>query len=243
MSDQSRVYVYGVVAGDVAAPERAGIGGQPLRAIAAGGLAAIVSDMVDAEPQLGREALTAHSDALQAVLDSATVLPMRFGVVMDGDDTVREQLLEPHQDVLRGQLERLGGCVELTLRATYEEAPLLREILAEEPQIRELRSSGQGGYLERIRLGEMIAGAVEARRRRDADGILARLVPLAQDYQLAEPRHERMVLSASFLVPRAVMATFDAAVDDVGGWQKDRMRLRYTGPLPPHSFVTLEPAS
>ena len=89
----------------------------------------------------------------------------------------------------------------------------------------------------------MIAAAVEARRRRDADEILALLAPLAEDYQVAEPRHERMALSASFLIPRDGMAEFDAAVDDVGRRQKHRMRLRYTGPLPPHSFVTLEHAS
>lgn len=89
----------------------------------------------------------------------------------------------------------------------------------------------------------MIALAVEARRRRDAEQIMSLLAPLAEDYQLSEPRHERMALSASFLIPRDGIATFDAAVDDVGRRQQHRMRLRYTGPLPPHSFVTLEHAS
>jgi hypothetical protein len=38
------------------------------------------------------------------------------------------------------------------------------------------------------------------------------------------------------------MATFDDAVDEIGRAQADRMRLKYTGPLPPHSFVKLRTA-
>lgn len=240
------VYVYGVVAADAILPDRPGIDARPLRLICDDGLGAVISD-VGQELAFGRDALMAHSDVLEAVLETATVLPMRFGVVMEDDTAVREQLIDEHRDELRAQLDRLSGRVELTLRATYEEAPLLREILAEEPQIRDMHAASQraggGGYLQRVRLGEMIALAVEARRRRDAEQIMSLLAPLAEDYQLSEPRHERMALSASFLIPRDGIATFDAAVDDVGRRQQHRMRLRYTGPLPPHSFVTLEHAS
>jgi hypothetical protein len=243
VSDRAPVYVYGVVGAGAAVPDRAGIDAQPLRIIVAQAVAAVVSDIPGGELSFGREALTSHSDVLESVLEATTVLPMRFGVVMDDDDAVREQLLEPHLAELLAQLQRLSGRVELTLRATYEEAPLLREIVAEEPQIREFQAASRGTYLDQIRLGEMIAAAVEQRRRRDADQIMQLLVPLAEDFQLSEPQHERMALSASFLLPREKMARFDAAVDEVGRRQQDRMRLRYTGPLPPHSFVTLEQAS
>lgn len=243
MSANVPVYVYGVVAADARAPDGTGIDARPLRLVSDQGVGAIISDVPDKEPTFGREALTAHSNVLEAALASATVLPMRFGVIMEGDDEVRAKLLGRHRDELLAQLERLAGRVELSLRATYEEAPLLREIMASEPQIRALHTSNRGSYLEQVQLGEMIAAAVEARRRRDADEILSVLTPLAEDYQLAEPRHERMALSASFLIPREGIANFDAAVDDVGRRQQHRMRLRYTGPLPPHSFVTMEQAS
>jgi hypothetical protein len=247
VSSEVPVYVYGVVGAEVSAPDGTGIDAIPLRLIRADGVSAIVSDVPDEAPAFGRAALTAHSDVLEAALASATVLPMRFGVIMGGDAAVREELLDPHRDELLAQLDRLSGRVELSLRATYEEAPLLREILVEEPQIRDMqaatRSTGGGGYLERMRLGEMIAAAVEMRRRRDAEAIMSVLAPLAEDYRLAEPRHERMALSASFLIARDGIAKFDAAVDDVGRSQKHRMRMRYTGPLPPHSFVTLEQVS
>lgn len=246
MSDDAPVYVYGVVGATATVTGGTGIDARPLRLVTADRVAAIVSDVAGTAPAFGRDALLAHSDALEAVLAGATVLPMRFGVVMDDDAAVREQLLDAHRELLLAQLQRLSGRVELTLRATYEETPLLREILAEEPHIRNMhaatRGAGGGSYLDRMRLGEMIAGAVEVRRSRDAQEIMALLTPLAEDYQLAPPRHERMALNASFLIPREAVARFDAAVDDVGRRQRDRMRLRYTGPLPPHSFVSLEQA-
>ena len=243
MNAEATVYVYGVVGAQAQAPAGTGIDDQPLRLVQSEAVAAVVSDIHGEQPEFARAALTAHSDALEAVLAVATVLPMRFGVIMESEEAVQERLLQPHQVELREQLDRLEGRVELTLRATYEEAPLMREILASEPRIRELHATNRGGYLEQVQLGEMIAKAVEQRRRRDTDQILASLAPLAEDIQLGEPRHERMALSASFLIPRDGIAAFDAAVDDVGRTQKHRMRLRYAGPLPPHSFVNLQGAS
>lgn len=235
----SAIYVYGVVGADAPTPAATGIDAQPLRLVATEDLAAIVSDVSGEAPAFGREALTAHSRVLEVVLAESTVLPMRFGVIMESEASAREDFLERHRDELLAQLERLAGRVELTLSGTYEEAPLLREILATEPEIRAMHASNRGSYLEQVRLGELIAAAVEQRRRRDTDEILSALVPLAEDYQLGAPRHERMAISASFLIDRRDISGFDAAVDDVGRRNKDRMRLRYTGPLPPHSFVNL----
>ncbi|MDQ6749432.1 MAG: GvpL/GvpF family gas vesicle protein, partial [Actinomycetota bacterium] len=54
-----------------------------------------------------------------------------------------------------------------------------------------------------------------------------------------EPGHERVALNASFLVERERMAEFDEAVDELGRARAGRLRLKYTGPLPAHSFVEL----
>jgi hypothetical protein len=242
------IYVYGVVAGGARIPAGTGIDGQPLRLVTAEDVGAVVSDLRDSAPRLDREAMTTHARVLEQVLESQTVLPTRFGVVMEDDGAVRERLLDVHRDHLIYQLERLDGRVELSLRATYQEEPLLREILAEEPEIRSIHEAIRGTseaatYFDRIRLGELIAAAVEARRRRDSEEIMSILAPLAEEFHLSEPRHERTALSAAFLTARNQIGAFDEAVDGVGRSQQNRMRLKYTGPLPPHSFVTLEAGS
>jgi hypothetical protein len=47
------------------------------------------------------------------------------------------------------------------------------------------------------------------------------------------------VVQASFLVERSRLAEFNAVVDQVAEGYGGQIRFKYTGPLPPHSFVEL----
>ena len=51
---------------------------------------------------------------------------------------------------------------------------------------------------------------------------------------------DRMVVSASFLVRRDRQDEFARVVGQLEDEQRGRMRFRFTGPLPPYSFVSLE---
>lgn len=240
----SATYVYGVTGASAVLPTQHGIDGAQLRLVADDGLAAIVSDVPDGELQMDAKAIRAHAAVLEAVNAEHTVLPMRFGFVVADDEHVRSDLLGPHHSDLSAQLREFEGKVELKLRATYEEERLMREILAEDSEVARLRRELHGApedatYYARIRLGELVAQAVERKRDRDSAAIVDRLSPLALAVDLAEPTHERIVLSASFLVERSAIERFDQAVDTIGGEQAERMRMRYSGPFPPHSFVQL----
>jgi hypothetical protein len=237
-------YGYGVVPESAAVPSHPGIEGRELSLVNDDGLAALVSNAPDGELTLGRQAMTMHARVLEEAHALGTVLPMRFGMVMDGEEEVRRRLLEPHHDALAAQLAEFETKAELKLRATYEEEPMLREILQEDPGVARLRDSLQGmpedaTYYARIQLGELVAEAVQRKREVDATRILDTLAPLALAVDVADPPHERIVVSASFLIERDGMEAFDAAVDSIGEAQAGRMRLKYTGPLPPHSFVQL----
>jgi hypothetical protein len=94
-------------------------------------------------------------------------------------------------------------------------------------------------HFERIRLGELIASAVDERRNRDADEILGRLSSHAVEVEVGEPVHERMALNASFLIDRGSQKAFDSELDRIAEEQGGRLRFKYTGPLAPHSFVEL----
>src|SRR5947209_13385079 len=237
-------YVYGVHAAGEDPPQISGIGGAPLHEVTADGVAALVSPLEDRELTLGREEMTIHARVLEEALQHGTVLPMRFGVVMDGEPAVRSALLEAHRDELIRQLDEMTGKVELRLRAVYDESVLMREVVQEDHGIGRLRESLRGKpedatYYERIQLGEMVAAAVERKREQDADRMLEQLVPLSLAIEVGDPGNERVALNASFLVERGQIAAFDVAVDELGREQNGPMRLKYTGPLPTHSFVRL----
>ena len=238
-------YVYGVVPASMAPRVgSSGIGGGAVETIAGDGAAALVSDVPDEELVAGRDELMVHARVLEEAFAEGIVLPMRFGLVMPDGDGVRRELLERHREELLSQLERLDGKVELRVRASYEETALMREVVLEDPEIARTREAlkdqpEDATYYERIRLGEMVAQAVERKRAHDAQRILDSLEPISLALDVSELSHERIAVNASFLVQRGRIEEFDRAVDEIGRRESGRIRLKYTGPLPPHSFVEL----
>jgi hypothetical protein len=84
-----------------------------------------------------------------------------------------------------------------------------------------------------------VSKAVERKREADSARILEALWPFCSDARVAPPPHERVALSAAFLVERKRLQEFDQVLDGFAGGQAGRLHFKYTGPLPPHSFVEL----
>jgi hypothetical protein len=237
-------YVYGIVEATATAPRGRGIAGSPLRLIVGDDAAALVSEIAGSSMRLGREEILVHARVLERALKRGVVLPMRFGVVMSGAEEVRRRLLDEHGPDLRAQLSELQGKVEIRIRAVYEEESVLRDVIHDHPEIAGLRASVQdrpadASYYERIRLGELVASAMQGRRERDAQAIVDALAPAALAVEIGEPVHERVVVQASFLVERERQREFDHILDGVANGYGGQIRFKYTGPLPPHSFVEL----
>ncbi|HWC85109.1 MAG TPA: GvpL/GvpF family gas vesicle protein [Solirubrobacteraceae bacterium] len=238
------IYIYGVVSDDGSGGLGPGIGGAPVCEVVGDGLAALVSHVTEEEIVLGREAMSMHARVLEHAAQYGTVLPMRFGVVMEGEAAVKRRVLDAHHDELAQQLGELEGKVEVRLRATYEEETLMREVIREDQEIAQIRRSlrrvsEDATYYDRIRLGELVAAAVERKRAADTAAIFEATAPLALDTRVAQSAHEWMAFDGSFLVARGRLPEFDAKIEAVGETQAGRMRLKYTGPLPPYSFVEL----
>lgn len=237
-------YVYGYMrAADAPAAAGEGVGEPPgpVERIVEGDLAALVTPVGEGGIAPRRANLLAHADVLRRALDSGTVLPMRFGMVVADGDTVRAELAARGGE-LGEALAGLDGRVEMNVSALYREDVLLNEVLAENPA---LVSAGRGiqgrpeaaTHFERIRLGEQVAQAVEAKRAGDAAAIVRALGDHALAVHESDPAHERMVVNAAFLVERAAADAFDAAVESVSRERAERMRFKLLGPLPAHSFV------
>lgn len=237
-------YVYGIVEAKATAPAGPGIAGAPLGLVTGDEAAALVSEIEDDRVRLGREELLVHCRVLEHALEQGTVLPMRSGVVMSGPEEIRSRLLDDHGADLRAQLTGLDGKVEVRIRATYEEKSLLRDVAREHPEIASLREAVRGqpedaSYYGRIRLGELVAAALDRKREHDAQSIVDALAAGALAVDVGQPAHERVVVQASFLVERARIASFDEILEQVADGYGGRIRFKYTGPLPPHSFVEL----
>jgi len=92
------IYIYGAVRSQDLDGLDLGVEGEEgatVRSIEKDGVAALVSELEDASLEAAA-ALRAHWRVLEEASGSATVLPVRFGTVMESDKAVRERLLEIH---------------------------------------------------------------------------------------------------------------------------------------------------
>jgi Gas vesicle synthesis protein GvpL/GvpF len=237
-------YIYGIVEANRKPPAVRGIADARLKLVAGDGAAALVSDLPAGEVRLGREEMLTHARVLEKALVRGTVLPMRFGVVMSDHDDIRERLLDEHAADLTEQLNEFEGKVEVRIRAVYDEEALLREVVRADPGLAALRGAVAGQsedatYYARIELGERVAAGVERKRERDADEIIGSLSAVALAVDTGKTGHERVAVNASFLVERARLKEFNDVLDAIAEAHAGRIRFKYTGPLPPHSFVQL----
>jgi hypothetical protein len=242
------LYVYGVIPAASARgwPGTDGVDGPSatVRTVEAGELAALVSALPSDRVPGRRDDLEAHRRVLSLANEAGTTIPMRFGIVMDSEDAVREELLVRHAPEFTDLLRKLDGHVQMAVRAFYAEDALLREVVETDPEIVRRSAAIQGlseleSRQERIELGELVAERVAARREDDEQALLDGLSPFATEVRVDAPGSERVALNAQLLVRRDRRSALDDAVGILGAALQGHLALRYIGPLPPYSFTDL----
>lgn len=243
----SLTYVYGIVQTTPRERTSLGVGvGEPpreVRVVRHGKVGALVSTVTREElsgqgVRSLRRDMKAHSAVLNRLCEQRTVLPVRFGFVVESDQAVVARLLEPQADRLAAYLKRLEGTVEITLKATYVEEAILREIAERHPQLT-AGSGARAGYQGRIEVGRRIAAAIQACQEQDGQWLLDTLAPVVQEVRLGKVQSELMVLNASLLVAAAKLKSFDRVLEAIHKEVGARMTFDCVGPLPPYSFVDL----
>lgn len=206
-----------------------------------GATAAVVRPTPHHEVLPSRANLLEHTGVLESLVTTTTVLPMRFGTVVDDEQGLVDGYLEPQQDDLVAVLERLRDHVELRLRGRYDEEAVLREIVAENPAFARLK--GRRSMDARMRLGEGIVGALEQRRERDLDRVIDHLRTQVTGIVAGGVAEPLDAFSLSLLVAQDAMAGFDDAVDELGEALAPAVALELVGPVPPFSFTAPEGVS
>jgi hypothetical protein len=237
-------YVYGVVRDAGAhADVSEGVGSRaaPVRVVASAGLAAVVSDVPPDWHSAARGDVETHDRVLARFLDREAVVPMRFGIVMESDDQVRERLLERHAGELLELLERLEGRVQMAVKAYYVDESLLREVLRRRAELKRRSDELEGlpvaaTQQERIALGRDVAAAVEEQRALDERTLVEPLAQDAVDLRVDPVASDRQALSVQLLVDAQRRPQLDATVRRLTDEHRERFAFRYVGPLAPYSF-------
>jgi hypothetical protein len=235
------VYVYAITkqAHPLGLDDVRGVGEDPaeLRAVSSAGLSAVVSEAPEVL-SVSRRDVEAHHEVQEQLWSDGTILPLSFGFVAE-DESAVEALLQERAETYSRRLDELTGCAEFNVKGVADEDTLLRAILTESAQARELNETireGGGTYDDRLALGELVAGEVQARQQALGEEALAALRPYARAEQLSPPSQQYFV-NASFLVDEERSEEFAEAGGELAEALGEGVELRLRGPLPPYSFV------
>lgn len=234
-----------------------GVGGGPVRVVAAGELTAVVEDVGLAE--FGEQALRrnledlawleaaarAHHRVIDALAQLGPLVPIRLATVYSSDAGVAAMLANRDTD-FRAVLSRIRGRQEWGVkayanrRAEPQDAPAGAEAPAG-------RETGAGAaYLQRRR-GQLTAQK-NARRHMlaDAETIHAELTEHAAGTRLHPPQAPQltgnkapMVLNAAYLLDDEHDPDFASVVTALAE-RYPSVKLELTGPWPPYSFAASE---
>lgn len=187
----------------------------PLEAFAQGGVTAVYSAHTELQLEPDPELLWRHERVVEALMERAGVLPLRFGTVVPDTGAVRE-ILADQAPRFRLLLCRVRGCVELAVRVGLTSSPS--------------QTSSHGADYMRERLA--------ARRREEeaADRVLTPLRPLARATARRSLKTGGVAISESYLVPRTSVEPFVAEVRAIQAENRS-LAVSCTGPWGPYSFV------
>lgn len=240
----SGCHVYAVVrAEDGRIPQGlTGIDGSPVYAVPHHEVAAVVGEILLERPAGHRADLLSYSKVLDALVGSGVVAPVQFGSVLADVESVVQDLLVPNEEHFEDLLDMLTGRAQFNLGAAYRDDVALAEIVAADPVIAELRERtrvlGQHeAYGDRVRLGELVAHAMEAKRAEDLNLLLDAIVPFVAAHSVRAGSSPDKVADVALLVDDDRRADLEAQLEAVAESVHERIRLRLIGPTAAYDFV------
>ncbi|WP_158564085.1 GvpL/GvpF family gas vesicle protein [Jiangella anatolica] len=236
-------YVYAIVPAGTSVPDDlTGIDDNGIELIAHGPVAAVVGK-VETDRAFGlRDDLLAHSRVTDALAGRCALIPVRFGAVVTDTDAVVGELLAPNVDYFADVLDDLAGHRQYVVRARYDEEAVLAEIVREEPEIAALRDhtrdlAVEASWTERLRLGELVARALEIKRDIDSAALLDLLVPHCGAWNIRAAGEVDHLVDVAFLVADEQLEAFEQAAEQAARDLAGRGRVRLVGPMAPYDFV------
>jgi len=242
---QTGVYVYGIVPGDVQLHSGVrGVGDPPgeVRLMHSGNLAALVSEVDITNPLGTPEDLQAHQEILDAVVSEAPVLPFRFGGALATEEAVVEDLLEPNHDEFAAALQQLDGRAEYIVRGRYVEQAILEELLSENSRAARLRDRIRGADPDatrelRIQLGEIVNIAVADKRQIDTRIVLAAMKDHCVVGLVRSATNELDAVYVTFLIEDGQAGELERVVQDLSDRWQGRVELTVRGPMAAYDFA------
>jgi hypothetical protein len=242
----SYLYIYAITRAGVPIPEGLPCVCNPeaqLSLVPVGELAALVSTVHEPEIMAARRHMMMHTKILEATMAQATILPMRFGIIVDDVEAIVASVTPKRADLL-AMLESLDDRIEAGIRASWNEAVLYKEIVAARPDIARsaealAKVNPTAAYYDRIELGREVDSAMAVKRFEEKKALMARLMPFAVKRVDLPEGDDMNVMNVALLIDRSREDDLIGAVEAIDREENDRLKLKVVSPAPVYNFVKL----
>ena len=194
---------------------------------------------------ISRENMTTHEKVIEEVMKDYTVLPVRFCTIATSAEEVRSLLRKRYLE-FKNLLRDMENKVELGVKVLWTNMDaIFQEIVDERGEIKRLKEkiadkSPEKTYAQRIKIGEKVKNALEAKKGKEGKEILDVLKKTSVDFRTNQLAGDRMIINAAFLVDKGWEKEFDDRVDELTVKYDERIKFKYVGPTPPFNFVNIE---
>ena len=221
-------------------------------AVAYRDLAAVVSESWEIPlPQADREGLLRgllrHQRVLEGIMSQRPVLPAKYGTAAENAEEVA-LILEAGYSRLKRALEASRGLAEFEILVLWDLQSALTRIGRTE-EIQRLRQElgarlSQADQEAKIQLGKRIKARLDDEKdklQRELEQCLREMLSRhLHEARRHETKDDSMVMNLALLIDRSAENALGAALAALDGRHDGRLLCRCIGPLPPHSFSTVE---
>jgi len=208
-------------------------------------IGAVISNSPMTKYVISRENMTTHEKVIEEVMKDYTVLPVRFCTIATSAEEVRSLLRKRYLE-FKNLLRDMENKVELGVKVLWTNMDaIFQEIVDERGEIKRLKEkiadkSPEKTYAQRIKIGEKVKNALEAKKGKEGKEILDVLKKTSVDFRTNQLAGDRMIINAAFLVDKGWEKEFDDRVDELTVKYDERIKFKYVGPTPPFNFVNIE---
>lgn len=241
INNQPGIYIYCIIDNPKRKKEfktpGIGSGGERVYVLSFNGLGAVISRSPKRRYQALRENLMPHELVVEEAMQEFTTLPVRFCTIAETEEAVIEKGLKHFYPTLKDLIERMRGKIELGLRARWLDINKIFDEIAETPEIKKLKQTSSPNLVE---IGKRVEELLNLKKEAETEKLLFGFKKIAADYKLNSTYGDRWLFNAAFLIEKTKEKDFDELVNKIDEQYKERINLKYVGPLAPYNFANVE---
>jgi len=195
------------------------------------------ADDLNSDKEQLKNWLVAYQQTNIDIFHHSTILPLRFGTMVDQKEAVEDFLASSYIHI-KWALDRLKGKAEFAVQLSWDLNMVLGEISQDEQWLSKVKASID--LADKVEMGRLLFQAADTKKKEIVASAHRKLSAVSLDSSDGKCTDESMIMNRSYMIERSAEESFDEAMAELGKENESYLSFKYVGPIPPYSFAPLE---